>query len=175
MKEKHLLIVALILFCLVVYYNLFEYGYGRNEAAEQQWSPIIFLQYGDVKKVSATTSDGKESVFERTGNRWRIIKGTQVERWQEKVQDFVMNLLMTVEIDKIPADEVELSAFGLDNPRYRITITDVTDKSYQLLVGKQSPTRTSVYAKFADSPSVLVVGALLNWEISKIDPLLTAP
>ena len=170
MRGKHILILAVVLLGLVIYYNFFESNGASKKSEERPGTPVFLLQYGDVKKLHVVTSDDKELICERQGRRWSIIKGRNV---QEKINDFVVSLLITLELDKILSENVQLDKFGLGNPAYQINLTDITDKSYQLLVGDTTPTGTCIYAKLADSPDIIIVGALLKWELSKIDSLLT--
>ena len=172
MREKHILILAVVLLGLVIYYNLFESNGASKKSEERPGTPVFLLQYGDVKKLHVVTSDDKELVCERQGRGWSIIKGRNAGNGQEKIDDFVVSLLMTVEIDKILSKNVQLDKFGLKKPAYQINLTDITDKSYQLLAGDTTPTGTCIYAKLADSPDIIIVGALLKWELSKIDSLL---
>jgi len=173
-KEKHILTLAIVLFALVCYYMIFEFVAPDAKPGPEALVPILLLDYDDVQKVAVKTSDGREFIAERQEGHWSLIKGQKGERWADNITDFVANLVRTVEVDRIPGGSSELSIYGLDNPTYQIIVTDVTDKTYQLLIGDTTPVKTSVYAKFAESPDVLIVGALVNWEISKIVPLLTS-
>ena len=174
MKERHLLIAAIVLLVLVIYYAIFEFGISSDTSKQYIGPPILFLNYRDVKKLHIKTSEGKELICERKGKGWEVIKGTKVKGWRSKVADFVSYLISAVEIDKIPVKNSQLSKYGLENPAYEITLTDITDKTYQLIIGDSTPVRTSVYAKFADSPHIIIVGALLNWELSKLSSLFSS-
>ena len=173
MKEKHILFAAVILFGLVMYYAIFEYGVSSETALEDIGAPILLLDYRAVKKIQVRTHDGKEFIAERREMSWELVKGNRAEKWRSKVADFVLYFISAVEIDKIPIEGVQLSKYGLETPLHEVTLTDITDKTYQLAIGDNTPVRTSVYAKFLDSPHVIIVGALLNWELSKLDPLFT--
>jgi len=108
------------------------------------------------------------------GESWRLWKGTQTENVQSTVEDFVTALFATQQIDRFPAQGQSMGDFGLDTPSHIITVTDRTDKDYQLRLGETSPTGACTYAQFAESPDILVVGALLEWEVQKVEPLLAA-
>lgn len=174
MKEKHILFAAVILFGLVVYYAVFEYGVSSEKVPEYIGPPILFLDYRAVKKIAVKTPDGKEFIAERKEMSWDLVKGNKAEKWRSKVTDFVLYFISAVEIDKISAEEVQLSNYGLETPQYEVTLTDITDKTYQLAIGDTTPVRTSVYAKFLDAPHIIIVGALLNWELSKLGPLFVS-
>ena len=174
MKKRYIFILAFVLLGSVLYYNIFEFNAASKKSEERPGTPVFLLQYGDVKKIDVATSDGSELIFERQGRLWTIIKGKKAEKFNEIADDFIVNLLMTSEIDRIISENVQLDKFGLKNPAYQIEVTDITDKSYQLLVGDTTPTGTCVYAKFTDCPNIIIVGALIKWELSKLDPVLAS-
>ena len=174
MKEKHILIVAIILLLLISYYSLFEYGSSSKQQEKRPGPPLFALIPAEVNKVEIKNSNGQEFIAKREGRRWVLVKGNQVEQWESKIKDFIVGLLMLVEIDRFKVENSQLKNYGLENPSYQITLTDITDKTYQLQVGNTNPVGTSVYVKFTESPEVIIAGALLNWEISKVIPLLSS-
>jgi hypothetical protein len=173
LKEKHTLIVALLLLGLVVYYSFFEYNASLKEK-EIKPGPLVFeLSPWEVKKVEIQRLDGGEFIGERTeGRGWILLKGNRIEQWESKVNDFIFNLLMLVEIEKFKVENSQVKNYGMENPAYKIILTDITDKTYQLLIGDSNPVRTSVYVKFVESPNVIITGAILNHHLWKISPLL---
>lgn len=172
MKEKHILVLALILLVLTAYYSVFEADFDSRKPAGPVGPPILLLHYSDVKRVEIQAADGRAVRCERSGPTWTLLQGNNAEQWESKITDFVGYFVSAPEVDKFPEDPQRLSEFGLDNPGYRITIIDVTDKPYHLIVGNTTPVGVSVYAKFVESPEVIIVGALLNWELNKLGPLL---
>lgn len=172
MKEKHILALALILLALAVYYSVFEVDFASRKPTSPIGPPILLLHYTDVKRVEIQAANGRAVRCERSGYTWKLLQGNEAEQWSAKIEDFVAYFVSAPEVDKFPEDPLRLSEFGLDNPGYRITITDVTEKPYHLIVGSTTPVGVSVYAKFVESPEVIIVGSLLNWELSKLVPLL---
>ena len=173
MKEKHTLIVALILLGLVIYYSFFEFNAPSKEKEGKIGPPLLAISPGEVKKIEVKRMDGGELTGEWKERRWVLLKGNEVENRQMLINDFIVNLLMLVEIDKFRVENSQLKDYGLANPAFQITLTDITDKTYQLLIGDTSPVRTSVYVKFPESPNVVIAGAILNYELKKIVPLLS--
>ena len=169
MKEKHLLVLALILFGLVIYYSLFEaVAPPQQKNPVDPAAPLLPLRPGEVKKIEIKSSEGLELVSQWNGRSWELIKGKRTENWEGKLNSFIFDFLKTVEIDKFPAENSQLKNYGLDQPVFEVTLTDITEKTYCLLFGSHTPAGTSMYAKFTDSPNVIIVGALLNWEFAKI-------
>ena len=172
MKEKHTLIVVLFLLGLVVYYSFFESHDSSKDRGKKIGPPLLALRPEEVKKIEINSLKGGELIGEWKEKRWSLLKGNEVGNWEATIDDFMVNLLMLVEIEKFRVENTQLKNFGLENPALRITLTDITDKTYQILIGDTNPVRTSVYVKFVESPNVIITGAILNYELQKIAPLL---
>ena len=172
MKEKHTLIVVLLLLGLVVYYSFFESHDSSKDRGKKIGPPLLALRPEEVKKIEINSLKGGELIGEWKEKRWSLLKGNEVGNWEATIDDFMVNLLMLVEIEKFRVENTQLKNFGLENPALRITLTDITDKTYQILIGDTNPVRTSVYVKFVESPNVIITGAILNYELQKIAPLL---
>ena len=172
MKEKHTLIVVVLLLGLVVYYSFFESHDSSKDRGKKIGPPLLALRPEEVKKIEIKSLTGGELIGEWREKRWSLLKGNEVENWEATIDDFIVNLLMTVEIEKFRVENSQLKTYGLENPAFRITLTDITDKTYQILIGDTNPVRTSVYVKRAESPLVIIAGAVLNYELQKIAPLL---
>ena len=172
MSAKHNVVLAVILSVLVGYYVLFELPEPSEEIKILRGTSIYLIEPWDVKGLQVVADVGKQVVAERREERWHLEQGRQVDGWEGKIRDFVTNLLMTVEIDKFPVEENLFRECGLENPSYTITVTDITDKSYTLFAGDKTPVGTCLYAQFSDTPNILVVGALLRYELGKMDELM---
>ena len=172
MSAKHNALLGLVLIVLIGYYVFFEASSPSPEPKIMRGASIYLIEPWDVKQVEVATADGKEVDFERGGHGWRLNKGNQVDGLQDRLDDFVTSLLMTVEIDKIPLEGKVLSDCGLVNPSYTITVTDITDKTYTLFVGDKTPVGTCLYGRFDDTTQVLVGGALLSYELSKLNSIM---
>ena len=171
MKEKHTLIVALILLGLVIYYSFFEYHDSSKDPGKKIGPPLLALRPEEVKRIEVKSLNGDELIGEWKGRRWSLVKGKAVGDWGGTIEDFIVNLVMTVEIDKFPVESSQFKVYGLENPDFQITLIDITDKTYQILIGDTNPVRTCIYVKLAESPLVVIVGAVLNYELQKISPL----
>jgi hypothetical protein len=171
-SAKYNVILACILVVLVGYYLIFELPAAQENPPIDRGTPIYLLDPWDVKKIQVVNNDGEQLVAERDGQQWRLLKGKQNDRLDETLGDFVNSLVMTVEIDTFPFGKDDLRHCGLDKPSYTVTVTDVTGKTYLLFVGETTPVGTCVYTRFADTSKILIVGALLNYELGKLDSLM---
>jgi hypothetical protein len=172
LKEKHTLIVVLFLLGLVVYYSFFECHDSSKDRGKKIGPPLLALRPEEVKKIEINRLNGGELIGAWKEKRWSLLHGNPVGNWEATIDDFIVNFLMMVEIEKFRVENTQLKTFGLENPAFRITLTDITDKTYQILIGDTNPVRTSIYVKRAESPQVIIVGAILNYELQKIAPLL---
>lgn len=60
----------------------------------------------------------------------------------------------------------------MQEPTARITLTDLTQKTYEILVGDKTPSAsTGVYVMLSDGSPVTILGAVLNWELYKLSSL----
>jgi len=173
-RGRYVLALAAVFLALVSYYLIFESAEDPGLKQTQKRILLFSLAPWDVKALRVVTFDGRELFCERKGESWRLWKGTQTENVQSTVEDFLTALFTTQQIDRFAAQGQSMGDFGLDTPSHIITVTDRTDKDYQLRLGETSPTGACTYAQFAESPDILVVGALLEWEVQKVEPLLAA-
>lgn len=98
------------------------------------------------------------TAFDRQGAVWS----------DERVADFVHtleSLRVVATIDDAPSDPT-LYGLGPDAPRLRVLAG--TDVALALDVGAMNPAETGVYVRRIGQPNVLLVGALLRWELEKL-------
>ena len=175
-RQRYNAVLLLVLLALTGYYVAFETsGEGPGEGKKvKRGTPIYLLEPWNVAGLRVEAHDGRELFCERVeGGAWSVRKGKENENLSGIVDDFVGSLLATVEIDKTAVEGQDLCDFGFDSPAFTITLTDVTNKTYQLFLGDSTPGGTCLYARFADAHQILIVGALLDWELKKLDPLMS--
>jgi hypothetical protein len=95
----------------------------------------------------------------------------------ERVPDLLetlVSLRVLATIDDAPTD-ASIFGFGPDAPRLRV-IAD-TDVVLALEIGTMNPAETGVYVRHNGETRVLLVGALLRWELDKLRRVVstTAP
>jgi hypothetical protein len=77
----------------------------------------------------------------------------------------IQSLRVLTVIDPSPADAA-LYGFGADAVRLRVLAG--TDVLLALEIGSMNPAETGVYVRRIGEPPVLLVGALLRWELEKL-------
>ena len=104
------------------------------------------------------TAGAAVTAFDRSAGVWN----------DERVGDFVHtleSLRVVATIDDAPTDAA-LYGLGPDAPRLRVLAG--TDVQLALEVGAMNPAETGVYVRRVGQPAVLLVGALLRWELEKL-------
>lgn len=61
----------------------------------------------------------------------------------------------------------ELTLYGLDTPRYRLTVKTADGDSETLLVGATNTFNGELFAKIADNPPVMMVPATVEYQVNK--------
>jgi hypothetical protein len=113
--------------------------------------------------------------LERT-TRVEITNGTTVTafdrhdgRWEdERLGDFLRtleSLRVVATIDDAPSDA---AAYGIGPDAPRLRVLAGTETLFAIEIGAVNPAETGVYVRRVGTTSVLLVGALLRWELEKL-------
>jgi Domain of unknown function (DUF4340) len=103
----------------------------------------------------------------RTPAGWHDAAG---HPWPADVVEVALDALASLHPHTVVADEaVDLAQYGLAPAAERLRVLDGT--GHELLamdIGNRNPAWTGSYARRAGRPEVLLVGALLRWELDKL-------
>jgi hypothetical protein len=90
--------------------------------------------------------------------------------WRSDAVSDLLDVLSTLRpvmvVDPAPEDPSSYG-FGPDAPRLRLVAAD-NRPLLALEVGERNPPWTGLYARVAGRPEVLLVGAVLHWELEKV-------
>lgn len=110
---------------------------------------------------------GERLTLMRSANGWSDAAG---HAWPADVVESALDTLASLRPHVVaPADEVDLAAFGLAATRERLRVLD--DGGRMLLaidIGNRNPAWTGWYVRRDGADDVLLVGALLRWELDKL-------
>ena len=170
--KKPILIAAVLFSVLLIFYLVFE-GEPPDQEGPLQGERFLPLKTADIHGVQVTTREGLAfHCVKDTDGSWNIVEGEKGKKAAEKINDFIEAVTNLTEIDHFPVHSAMLSQYGLQEPTARITLTDLTQKTYQILVGDKTPSAsTGVYVMFSDGGPVIILGAVLNWELYKLSSL----
>jgi hypothetical protein len=90
------------------------------------------------------------------------------------VDDFLRNLTQLAIVSEIPAALGDLKDYGLQPARTRLELRLRDQRPLVLQIGDRNPAATGVYVRVGDG-SVLLAGALVEWEFEKAFKALSAP
>jgi Domain of unknown function (DUF4340) len=111
--------------------------------------------------------DGQRLVCQRTPAGWQQSPdGTPVPA--EAIDDFLANLRKLVNLGEVEGDAAQLPEYGLQPPASRVVLQVEGEGTRTLTLGKHNPVQTSIYAQVNDSPQVVLVGAVVVWDMRKL-------
>ena len=141
MKPKTVIFLVVLLLAMMGAIIARQLELGPDQPATKSnsvWQEHI----GTVKAVTVSAAEEKSYRFERSDAGWRIVEPIQApaQTWQvDSLADPIKDLryLRTFQPGDLDAPDKELT--GLDQPRWKLTLTDQGGKDHVLLVGKPVP------------------------------------
>jgi hypothetical protein len=172
--KKPILIAAALFALLFLFYLIFE-GDAPEQNTAYQGVRFLPLKAAEVRELKINTREGLTfHCVKDTDNSWNVIAGERKAKASEKINDFLDSFTSLPQIDRIPLNANRLDQYGLHKPSSKVILTDLTNKTYEILIGDNTPiTTTGVYVMLTDNNEVIILGAALNWELSKISSLFT--
>jgi hypothetical protein len=170
--KKLILITAALFAVLLLFYIVFE-GEAPEQKGILKGERFLPLKAADIHGVKIVTREGLTfSCAKDSDGSWNIIEGEKKKNAFDKINDFLEAVTSITAIDDFPVNSAMLTQYGLQEPSMRITLTDLTQKTYEILVGDKTPSSsTGVYVMFSDTNQVSILGAVLNWELFKLSSL----
>ena len=149
---KNLLVPAIVLVAMIVfaviYFSVEKFRNNKANATETRTDIVVLnLSPNDVSSVSVFNRENNvntvvECSSEGSGDVIYALKGDNVDPnetySQEKLADFV-NSLIYFDSDMKVSSDANYSEFGLDDPKYKITIATNDGKSTTVCLGNISP------------------------------------
>ncbi|MBI3300612.1 MAG: DUF4340 domain-containing protein [Deltaproteobacteria bacterium] len=111
--------------------------------------------------------DGQHLVCQRTPEGWKQSPGGTPVR-PDAIEDFLTSLKKLVNLGEVEGDATQLSEYGLKPPVSRLTLQVEGEGPRTLALGKHNPVQTSLYAQINESPQVVLVGAVVLWDMRKL-------
>jgi len=158
-----LLVLALGLGAYVYFYEI--QGAEKREEAKDAEKQLFNLASSDLKSLQVENDNGL-FVFERRNDLWWLTKPLETEADSNGLDDvlFALNhMRFSKVVDENPSD---LSAFGLDAPRYRVTAT-TNEGTQSLSVGDQAPIGREVYIGRSDDTRVFLTKTAFDLKLGK--------
>jgi hypothetical protein len=116
------------------------------------------------------TAAGPRGLLDVDG--WRDAEGRRFDGGQ--VADLLEALTTVHPLTTIDAADDEAAGYGLAPPR-RLRLLDAGRRVlFDIAIGRRNPAATGLYVRLNGSDDVLLVGALLDWELAKLSRTATA-
>jgi Domain of unknown function (DUF4340) len=111
--------------------------------------------------------DGQHLVCQRTPEGWKR-SSSEAQVPPDAIEDFLTNLKKLVNLGEVEGGATQLSEYGLQPPASRVILQVEGEGARTLTLGKHNPVQTSLYAQINESPEVVLIGAVVLWDMRKL-------
>jgi hypothetical protein len=153
MTVRGTLVLAAVLVTLVAYLVVTSPSGGPAHRGTMLTPPL------DTATSVEIVRDGASTRFERRGDGTWSAPG---------VADFIDALGSLEVVDVLDGAPSDPTSYGLGADALRLRVSSATGELVGLEVGATNPAETAVYVRRIGSAPVLLVGALLRWELEKL-------
>ncbi|TMA31401.1 MAG: DUF4340 domain-containing protein [Deltaproteobacteria bacterium] len=154
-----------LLAALLAYLWLGELRPRHGRATAKAVPTLLAAATADVTRIDLE-EHGRRLVAIRRDGKWVDAQG---HAWRGDVVGDLIDTLGTLSpIMVVDADPAEPSDYGLgpDTPRLRVMAAG--KELLSLEIGERNPAWTGLYARLAGQREVILVGAVLHWELEKL-------
>lgn len=111
--------------------------------------------------------EGQRIECQRATDGWKqTATGTHIP--PDAIEDFLTNLKKLINLGAVEGVGTQLSEYGLQPPTAQITLQVEGEGTRTLTLGKHNPVQTSLYAQINESSDVVLVGAVVMWDMRKL-------
>jgi hypothetical protein len=144
------------------------YFWSERQPKPDTGNPKLFT-FDDKAVQEVTIARGGITLsLKRDGDAWRLTQPVDAKADQAPAAALVSGLTLTRTERTVEEKAANLTDFGLDPPAMHIALkVKDTTEPVTLLLGKNSPTGSWVYAKRGDSPAILMLPASLKGDLEK--------
>ena len=156
---------------LAAYVFVFERSAPVGEEGAPPTIPASILGT-DAATVTAVTfgKSGKVVRAQRDGDRWRVVEPVGLQVPPDLIEATIATLTTGQSAEMLGHESAgALDAYGLDAPTATVEVALTgASQPVTILIGARNPTRTAVYARRTDQPSIYLVGMNLSYYIDLI-------
>jgi hypothetical protein len=172
MQSRGLLFAAIILAVLIglLYWSKHASSAKNPEAAASATpSPkILALKEPDIVKLEIKKKDSDDVVLTKNSSGvWQITSPKEYTADSNTVTS-LLSTLSGLDADRVVDEKAaDLQPYGLAPPASEIVVTETGNKSQQLLLGDDTPTRSGAYAALAGDPRVFTIATYNKSSLDK--------
>jgi len=172
MSWSRVAVIYAVLAVLAGYLLVFERGDPEpaNTGPETASSSLLGMDAAAVASVTFR-KDGRVVRATREGQRWRAVEPPGATVSPDLLEATIATLTAGQASEKLASEpENALSAYGLDAPSaiVEINLAGTPERPVTVILGARNPTRTAVYARRTDQPSIFLVGMNVSYYIDLI-------
>lgn len=130
---------------------------------------------GAPASLLGTTADAAQRLELSGGGRDEVLAERHADTWAPVQADDVIVALATLRpLDVVADAPADPAAYGFGSGATRLRVLGDTSVLLDLEIGTPNPAGTAVYVRRFGQPSVLLVGAVLRWEVEKLRRAVSA-
>ncbi len=169
MKVRGLLAAAVVLVALsgLVYWSNRHEKAAENKPRPDEPPKILTVPEDQFRSVALKKKDGTTVLAKNASGKWEILEPQKLAADQDSVSSLV-NTLSSLSSDRLIEDKAgDLTQYGLNAPSLEVDLTKKDGKTQKLLLGDDTPTGGSVFARLDGDPRVFTVGSYVKSSLDK--------
>ncbi len=157
MNKGRIVFMTIVLVCLVGVLVFSINSEKEKPDLQSDLKRVFLFSQSDVVEISRVINE-KRLLLKKDGNKGWVITSPVADRADEQaVEDYVNSFAEMIEVRVVDNNPGDLSIYGLDNP-IEVAMGLSDKQSFHLLLGDETPTHASSYAKIKDLPCVFLLG-----------------
>jgi hypothetical protein len=170
-KMRGLVIAVVVLAALaggVWWSNKAKQAEASKPAANASATPnILTLPVDRISKVEIRKTGGDTTIVEKKSGKWELTAPKPLAADQDAVGS-IASAVASLNADRIIEEKAQdLAQYGLASPSIEVTVTQRDGKNRELLIGDETPTSGSFYAKLQDNARVFTIASFTKTTFDK--------
>ncbi|HUG44173.1 MAG TPA: DUF4340 domain-containing protein [Acidobacteriota bacterium] len=162
-KVLILLVVFLGLGAYVYFYEIA--GWEERQKAEQLQESLLRLEEDQIESIEISLQGRDPVLLVKDREEWQLRRPLEAPASESEVRTLLQRLTEARRNRSFEAEQ-DLSAYGLDEPRLRVTIS-TPDGARELAIGNSDFAETNVYVRLSDEEEVFLTSQLLASALDK--------
>ncbi len=165
MNLRGLIIATVLLAGLAGSLYFLDRGEDGDEGSEED--KLFAVNSEEIQQITLRPAGGEVLELQRDGETWKIVEPREVVADDSVVSGLLGTLSGLEASDTIEEQPVSLEDYGLEAPQVTVEFLTKPGGTQTLLLGDNTPTGGSVYAKTKDQPRVVTVPSNVRNDFSK--------
>ena len=169
MKFRGLIVAVVLLAALGVTLYFVERKGGKTETAASKAEDKLFaVQADDIQEIRLEPAGGEALKLERgADNKWKIVEPKALAADDSAASSLASTLSGLYPSETIEEKPASLKDYGLEPPQQTVRFRAKSGSAYTLLLGDNTPSGGSVYARTPDKPRVVTLASYVKSDLAK--------